>query len=147
MMMTFPPSVYWLFVGLIAICIEILAPGISMLGTGFAAILTGILAYLVSPMKIEWQLTVFSLFAIALTWVCKRWISRSLQSDRPMLNEPQKQMIGLEFYTDHPIEKGKARMQVHGTYWTILGPNVPLNTKVTIVKVIDSHTLCVEPSE
>ena len=147
-MLDLHPSIYWLIFGLFAICLEVLAPGISMLGIGLGAIITGALSYFLPTMGLEWQLLAFSALAIVLTWACKKYITNSSKkSDRPLLNEPQKDLMGQEFVTDHPLEKGSTRMQIRGSYWTVKGPNLPINTKVAIVKITGSHTVWVEPIE
>lgn len=140
-------SVYWLLFGLFSVCLEVLVPGVSLLSIGLAAILTGLLCSFFI-LSIQLQFLAFAFSSIILTIACKKWVVKVRKKNLNLkLNDHTKKWVGYEFYTDCPIEKKPVRMPVSGSYWTIEGPSLPANTKVTVKKVVDSHTLQVEPAE
>ncbi len=138
---------FWMLLGLILLTLEILAPGVIFLWLGVAAILVGVadLAF-----QISWQteLMAFGFLALILVFVGRMLMNRfrKLETDRPMLNERSKALIGKEFSLAEPIIDGRGRIKVLDSYWRVAGPDCEAGGKVRVVDA-DGASLQVEVVE
>ena len=134
----------WLVGGLLLCAGESLAPGIFLLWFGLAAIATGLVMF-VLPLPLEWSLIVFGLFAIVTLLIGRRtYGSRNREGDRPFLNRRAEALIGQIFVLDQPIEAGEGRIRVNDSIWRIVGPDLPIGTRVRVTEIIEGGLLRVE---
>ncbi len=68
---------------------------------------------------------------------------REIESDRPLLNQRGRQLVGQTFMLSDPISAGRGRMRVGDTVWTVAGPNLPAGEMVR-VKNVEGTVLTVE---
>jgi inner membrane protein len=133
----------WLIAGLILIGIELIAPGVFMLWLGLAALLVGLLSFVVSW---SWQLQAlaFAVFAIAAIPLYLRLGGRRLeQTDQPFLNRRADALVGQVFTLEKPIIDGSGTVRVGDTVWRVAGPDAPSGTRVKVVTA-DGAALRVE---
>src|SRR5437868_241193 len=83
----------WLILGAVLLAIEMVAPGMFMLWLGIAALMVGVLSFLVDwPWQV--QLVVFAVIALALIPLWRRVASKSGHiSDQPFLNRRTEGMV------------------------------------------------------
>ena len=112
---------------------ELLAPGVFLMWLALAAAFVGITDYFID---LSWQLELlaFAGFSLVFVYLARPWYSKSkLQnSDQPNLNQRIYSFVGKSFVLAEPIVDGQGKLNIEGTRWDILGPNL---VKGTIVRV------------
>ncbi|NJM33697.1 MAG: NfeD family protein, partial [Rhodomicrobium sp.] len=98
------PGWAWLIVASILFALDIMAPGFYMVWFGLAAVAVGAFVFAV-PLPIEWQILVFcAACLISLAIGRALWSgSRADVSDKPLLNQRARQLIGRTFVLATPI--------------------------------------------
>jgi membrane protein implicated in regulation of membrane protease activity len=129
--------------GLIAL--EVMAPGVFMLWLGFAAGAVMLLVLLL-PGKISmlWQAVAFALISMALIPAYRHFLGRNPASDRPLLNKRSVQLVGHVYPLATAIVSGRGQIKVGDALWTVVGPDLPVGTRVRVTSA-DSMTLEVVP--
>lgn len=136
----------WLVFGLVLLILEILAPGIFFIWFGLAALITGVLAFLLGSIAdFGWQLQIvlFLVFAVVFALVGRRVFGSSGRQDEPLLNRRGDQLVGQRATLTEPIINGRGRIRINDTTWRIKGPDLPAGTEVHIVS-FDPITLEME---
>ncbi|SNZ18969.1 NfeD family protein [Cohaesibacter gelatinilyticus] len=138
---------FWMLLGLILLILEILAPGVIFLWLGVAAMFVGV-ADLIFQISWQTELMAFGFLALILVFVGRMLMNRfrKLETDRPMLNERSKALIGKEFSLDEAIVDGRGRIKVLDSYWRVSGPDCDVGGKVRVVNA-DGASLQVEVVE
>ncbi|MFD1790709.1 NfeD family protein [Ochrobactrum teleogrylli] len=137
----------WLVFGLALLILEILAPGIFFIWFGLAALVTGGVAFLLSPTTIfgwQAQAVVFLVLAVAFALAGRRFFgSKSENLDEPLLNRRGEQLVGQRTTLTEPINNGRGRIRINDTTWRVKGPDLPAGTEVRVV-AFDAVTLEIE---
>jgi membrane protein implicated in regulation of membrane protease activity len=124
----------WLIFGFILMALELLAPGVFMFWLGLAALLVGLVSFVMNP-SWQTQLLMFAIFAIAAVpaW---RYFARSAgsTSQSPFLNNRTKALIGREFTLEKPIVGGTGTVRIDDTIWRVAGPDAPAGSRVKVVQ-------------
>jgi len=135
----------WAALALVLMAAEALAPGAFMLWMGFAAAVMFVLALLVPGMSLLVQVALFVVLSFVSIQVYLRWFrNRARQSDRPLLNRRAQQLIGRVVDLDRAIVDGSGRARVDDSLWAVVGPDLPVGSRVRVVAV-DGMTLKVQP--
>ena len=140
----------WMLLGFVLLALEILVPGIFLLWIGIAAILTGALSLQLWASDFwSWQVQVLVFLGLALVsaYVGRRVAGADrTTSDQPLLNRRSEQLLGRTATLAEPIREGRGRIQLGDTLWRVSGPDLPVGTRVKVVKVADGDLeLVVEP--
>lgn len=134
----------WLIVGGLLMLLEIIVPGSFLIFLGLAAAAVGIIAL---NTDIAWQMQVvlFSIFSVAGVMLARMfWVPAGRKSDHPFLNERTKKLVGQTFTIVEPIENGRGKIRVGDTLWAVVGPDLPVGSKVVVTKT-EGMTVSVEP--
>jgi membrane protein implicated in regulation of membrane protease activity len=112
----------WLIFGFIMMALELLAPGVFMFWLGLAALLVGLVSFVINP-SWQTQLLMFAVFAVAAVpaW---RHFARSASSgsaSNPFLNKRTAALIGREFTLEKPIVDGTGTVRIDDTIWRVAG--------------------------
>ncbi|MEW6642592.1 MAG: NfeD family protein [Pseudomonadota bacterium] len=135
----------WLIAGLILVGVELLAPGVFMLWLGLAALLVGLLSFVV-PWSWQTQLLAFSVFALAAVPLWRRvGLPRPTDTDQPFLNRRADALVGRVFTLERPIIDGSGTVRVDDTVWRVAGCDAPAGSQVRVVAA-DGASLRVEPA-
>lgn len=124
----------WWILGILLLCVELVAPGTFMLWFGVAALTVGILS-----LFLEWgwqaQAITFGVVAIV-SVVLSRLLLRKKPSegDTPFLNRRADALVGRKFVLAEPIVNGRGRLSIDDTVWRIAGPDLPGGADVKVVK-------------
>ncbi len=138
---------FWAVLALVLFAAEALVPGASLMWLGFAAAAMMAVMLIAPGLDILPQAILFAVFAIASVLVYRRWFrARAQISDKPLLNRRANQLIGQTALLDQPIVRGRGRIQLADTYWTVEGPDLPAGAAVRIVAT-DGMTLQVQEAE
>lgn len=133
----------WFVLGGVLLLAEIAAPGAFLLWLGIAALVTGVLAYVID---LTWQMEVliFAALAVVAVLVGRRVApAPGKASDRPFLNRRAEGFLGRVFVLDEPILAGVGRVRIDDSVWRIEGPDTAAGQAVKVVAV-DGATLRVE---
>ncbi len=125
----------WLIFGFILMALEVLAPGVFLFWLGLAALLVGLVSFVV---HLAWQtqLVLFALFAAAAVPVWRRLARGSSEaSESPFLNQRSQALLGREFTLEKPIIDGSGTVRIGDTVWRVAGPDTPAGTRVKVVQV------------
>ncbi|MFD1198936.1 NfeD family protein [Brucella gallinifaecis] len=136
----------WFVLGLALLILEILAPGIFLIWFGVAALVTGMLAFLLGSLAaFGWQLQIalFLLLAVVFVLAGRRFFGSSGRQDEPLLNRRGDQLVGQRATLAEPIINGRGRIRINDTTWRIKGPDLPAGTEVRIIS-FDQITLEME---
>ncbi|MBC2777901.1 NfeD family protein [Parasphingopyxis marina] len=134
----------WIVVGIILLCVEMMAPGMYLMFLGAAALFTGLLGYAL-PLSLPMELLIFAISSVGLVYVAKRWFEvYPILSTSPLLNARIAQMIGQTVTVVQPIEHGSGRVKVGDTVWSASGPDAPEGARMKITGA-EGNCLEVEP--
>lgn len=124
----------WLIFGFILMALELLAPGVFLFWLGLAALLVGLLSFVVEP-SWQTQLLMFAVFAAAAVPLWRRFAltSRAASTSNPFLNRRTDALVGREFTLERPIVGGSGTVRIDDTIWRVAGPDAPAGSRVKIV--------------
>lgn len=127
----------WWLLGLLLLAAELLLPGVFLVWIGIGAIATGVLSLLLWETALwgwQIQLLVFAALAVVSTLLGRRFLSKSDQlTDEPLLNQRGASLVGRTATLQEPIAEGRGRIRLDDTHWPVLGPDLPVGTKVRII--------------
>ena len=140
-------SLFWAAMALILIGLETMAPGILLLWLGFAA--AGVFVVLVLGLKLS--VLMQTLLFVALSFISvgiyfRYFRKAATQSDQPLLNRKQEQMVGKHINLESAIDNGEGRVKIGDAFWAVQGPDMPHGALVRVVGV-DAGVLRVLPAE
>jgi membrane protein implicated in regulation of membrane protease activity len=124
----------WLVFGLLLMGLELMLPGVFLFWVGLAALLVGLLSFVIAP-SWQLQLLMFAVFAAAAVPVWRR-VARSnsgVSDSNPFLNKRAEAMIGRVFTLEKPIVDGAGTVRIDDTIWRVAGPDAPAGSRVKIV--------------
>lgn len=141
----------WMVLGLVLLIIEIIATGTFFLWFGVAALIVGILTFMLGGLAfwgLQTQLIVFVILSIVLVIAGRKLMANRKidDSDNLELNQRAKQNIGREALLVEAISQGVGRVKLGDTIWRVKGEDAPVGTKVKIVGEDGATMLLVELS-
>lgn len=139
----------WIALGLVLLALEILAPGVYLLWIGIAALLTGTLSFQLWETGFwTWQVQtlVFLALSVLSAIVGKKILAarRGNDSDQPLLNRRDAQLVGRTATLEEAIVNGQGRARIGDSLWIVHGPDLPAGSAVRISDATDGR-IVVEP--
>jgi inner membrane protein len=125
----------WLVAGIVLMGLELTAPGAFMVWLGLAALVTGLLLFVV-PLPWEFALLVFAALAVAFVLAGRRLVPRGTRTGEVALNDRAARVVGRTFVLDSPIAEGRGRIRVDDTVWRVEGPDMPAGAQVRVVGMV-----------
>ncbi|HES75700.1 MAG TPA: NfeD family protein [bacterium] len=136
---------HWLVLGLALMLVELALPSTYFLWMGLAALVVGIVFWLIPGLNFDGQIILFAVLTFSAIILGKRYLKRHpIVSDRPMLNVRGAQNIGRIATLHEPIINGVGKVHLDDTLWKVFGPDLPINARVRVVAV-EGISLRVEP--
>ena len=138
----------WWIAGLLLLVGEILIPGIFLIWLGLAALLMGLVDWLLPALPWYWQLALYAVIAVGLVFGVRPLLARELEreTERPTLNRRLHAMIRRTGILSEPIAGGMGRARIGDTVWRVRGPDLPAGTRIRVVGVDEKTlSLLVEP--
>ena len=126
----------WWVIGLILLAAEMIVPGFFLVWIGLAALAVGVLSLLLWDAGFwvwEVQLILFAVFAVATTFVGRKLTLRHDETDEPFLNQRGASLVGRTATLAEPIREGRGRIRLDDTIWQVMGPDLPVGTRVKVV--------------
>ncbi len=127
---------FWWIAAAILLFMELVAPGVFLIWLALAAASVGVIAYF---MALPWQVEalLFAVFAVIYVYLARPWYSRAHlpTSDQPHLNQRIYAFVGKSFVLSEPIVNGKGKLDIEGTRWDVLGPDLARGATVKVTAV------------
>ena len=132
---------WWILAGILLI-LESVAPGFIFLWLGIAAAIVGLLAWLAPSLNPYMAWVLFAVLSLAsiLTWL---YIRKPQSKFSGVLNKRGQEYVGRNLTLTAPIVNGVGKIQLGDTFWTIVGPDSPIGTTVTITALQDGKLVAV----
>lgn len=125
----------WLIFGFILMALELAAPGVFLFWLGLAALLVGLVSFVLHPAW-QTQLLMFAVFAAAAVPVWRRLArsaGRQAESSQ-YLNRRAQALVGRVFTLEKPIIDGSGTVRIDDTVWRVAGPDTPAGSRVRVVR-------------
>lgn len=136
-------SWHWSIIGLVLLIIELFFPGAFFIWIGFSALITAALTYVLG-LTFASQAICFMIACILCVTIGARIYKKlKVSKEASILNRKSDQMVGLVFTLNEPIINGSGHVQIGGSYWRIIGQDLPTGTEVRIEK-IEGNSLVVK---
>ena len=110
-------ALYWLFLGVALVLIEMATPGLNAVFFGLAAFLIALLVWLfaLAPM---WQWLLFSAISVALLVLLRKTFKKILVGDKTAANAIDDDFSGKHATVMEPVQPGLAgRVEFRGCSW------------------------------
>lgn len=132
------PHVFWLTLGGLLLAAEMLGGNGYLLWSGVAAVIVGLVVWLL-PLGWEWQGLMFALLTLLAAWLWWRWLAQRVREQKPadsQLNQRGQQLIGRRFTLDNALVNGHGHMRVGDSSWMVSADtDLPAGTPVDVVAV------------
>ncbi|MCL9672259.1 NfeD family protein [Citrobacter sp. MNAZ 1397] len=130
--------IFWLSLGGLLLAAEMLGGNGYLLWSGVAAVVTGLLVWLV-PFGWELQGVIFAVLTLIAAWLWWLWLSRRVREQKPAdasLNQRGQQLIGRRFILDNALVNGRGHMRVGDSSWPVSAESdLPAGSKVEVIAV------------
>ncbi len=135
---------WWILAGVLLL-LELMTPGVFAMWLALAAASVGITDYI---FDLNWQLELlaFAGFSLVYVYLARPWYSKNkLQnSDQPNLNQRIYAFVGKSFVLAEPIVNGQGKLDIEGTRWDVLGPDLAKGATVKVTAVEGMKLLVTE---
>ncbi|MDU2940976.1 MAG: NfeD family protein [Enterobacteriaceae bacterium] len=132
------PHVFWLTLGGLLLAAEMLGGNGYLLWSGVAAVIVGLVVWLL-PLGWEWQGLMFALLTLLAAWLWWRWLAQRVREQKPadsQLNQRGQQLVGRRFTLDNALINGRGHMRVGDSSWMVSADtDLPAGTPVDVVAV------------
>jgi inner membrane protein len=136
----------WLGLALLLAVAEMLIPGVFLIWLAGAALLTGLLAF-VLPIGLPLQIVIFAVAAIAAVFAGRNYIRRNPVAEAdPLMNRRGARAVGEVVRVSQPIVDGHGKVHLGDSEWLARGADAPLDARVRITGS-DGAVLLVEAAE
>jgi len=147
-MITAHPHVFWLSLGGLLLAAEMLGGNGYLLWSGVAAVMTGLLVWLL-PFGWEWQGALFAVLTLVAAWLWWRWLNRQVRSQKPAdaaLNQRGQQLVGKRYTLDDTLINGRGHVRIGDSSWPVIADeDLITGTRVEVIAV-EGITLRVKAS-
>lgn len=132
------PHLFWLSLGGLLLAAEMLGGNGYLLWSGVAAVITGVIIWLL-PLSREWQGALFSLLTLLAAWLWWRWLTRRLKGEKPaasQLNQRGQQLTGRRFTLDTALIDGRGHIRIGDSCWPVVADSdLGVGTKVEVIAI------------
>lgn len=132
------PHVFWLSLGGLLLAAEMLGGNGYLLWSGVAAVITGLLVWLL-PFGWEWQGALFAVLTLVAAWLWWRWLNRQVRSQKPTdsaLNQRGQQLVGKRYTLDDTLINGRGHVRIGDSSWPVIADDdLVAGTRVEVIAV------------
>lgn len=133
------PLWFWLSLGGVLLAAEMLGAGGYLLWSGVAALLVGVLIWLLPPLSWAWQGMIFAVLTVVVAYLLWYWLRRrpaAASGGSPVLNQRNRQLIGTRATLTEPMHNGMGRINIGDSSWRAqAAEDLPAGTEVEVVAV------------
>ena len=126
----------WVIFGTVLFILEAFVPGVFLIWFGIAAMLTGVLAYLLD-MTWQFQLLTFVSFAVLSVLVAWKFVGYGFGGGEGSsgLNNRAERYIGQEFVVEEAIRNGRGKIRLGDSLWPVRGEDMEKGARVRVTGV------------
>ncbi|MEB7542537.1 NfeD family protein [Enterobacter huaxiensis] len=132
------PHAFWLSLGGLLLAAEMLGGNGYLLWSGVAAVITGLVVWLL-PVGWEGQGALFAVLTLVAAWLWWRWLNKRVKEQKPAdahLNQRGQQIVGRRFTLDTALVNGRGHMRVGDSSWPVVADsNLSAGTQVEVTAV------------
>ena len=138
------PHMFWLSLGGLLLAAEMLGGNGYLLWSGVAAVITGIVVWLL-PFGWEWQGVLFAVLTLVAAWLWWRWLTRQVREQKPAdatLNQRGQQLVGKRYTLETTLVNGRGHVRVGDSSWPVVADDdliAGTQVEVTAVEGITLH--------
>ncbi len=137
------PHWVWLGLGLLLAIGEMTIPGVFLIWMAGAALVTGLLAWLV-PLGVPLQVVIFAALSILSVFSGRRFLRQHpVESADPKMNHRGERAIGELVVVSQVIAAGQGRVRLGDSEWLARGPDAEPGTRMRVTGA-DGVVLLVE---
>lgn len=137
------PHYAWLALGLLLGAAEIAVPGVFLIWMAGAALITGLLAW-VLPIGVPVQIMIFALLSILAVFTGRRYLkSNPIEPVDPKMNDRGARAVGETVVVTAAIDGGSGRVKLGDSEWIAKGPDAEPGTRMRVT-AHDGAVLIVE---
>ncbi len=137
------PHWVWLGLGLLLAIGEMTIPGVFLIWMAGAALVTGLLAWLV-PLGVPLQVVIFAALSILSDYSGRRFLRQHpVESADPKMNHRGERAIGELVVVSQVIAAGQGRVRLGDSEWLARGPDAEPGTRMRVTGA-DGVVLLVE---
>ncbi len=126
---------WWAF-AIVALVLEMLMPSFFFLWLSAAAVVTGVVVWLLPALSAELQIFIFSLLSVIALVLWKLYGKKTqTETDHPLLNKRGQQYIGRVFDLYEAIENGQGKIKVDDSIWKVHGEDCNIYSRVRVIAV------------
>ncbi|CCA94070.1 conserved hypothetical protein [Novosphingobium sp. PP1Y] len=134
----------WLAIGLVLAIAEMAIPGVFLIWMAGAALITGLVAWLL-PIGLPLQIVIFALLSIIAVFTGKRVLKdHPVVAADPKMNQRGERVVGETVVVTQAIEGGSGRVRLGDSEWLAKGADAIVGTRLKVVGH-DGVVLVVEP--
>ncbi len=128
-------AMYWLFLGVALIIIEVMTPGLVSIFFGLAALTVALGAWLMPALGQAWQWLAFSVFSVLYIFLLRKSLKKIFSGTREVSDSPGDEFSGKMAVVVEAITPNKpGRAEFCGTNWTAEAETeVPVGASVRIL--------------
>ena len=129
----FDPHWGWLAIGMVLAVAEMAIPGVFLIWLSGAAIITGLLTWLL-PIGVPLQIVIFAVLAIVSVFTGRRYLrSNPVEGADPLMNDRGARLIGETAVVTEAIVPGSTgRVKQGDSEWLAKGPQAELGARMRI---------------
>lgn len=123
---------WWLALGLLLAIAEMVIPGVFLIWLAAAAIVTGLVAWVI-PIGVPLQIALFAVLAIAAVFTGKRYLAANpVKSADPKMNDRGARLVGDTVTVTQAIDGGTGRVKHGDSEWLVKGPDAEPGTRMRV---------------
>jgi len=122
----------WLAIGLVLAVAEMAIPGVFLIWMAGAALVTGLVAWLI-PIGLPLQIVLFAVLSILAVFTGKRLLKdHPVVSADPKMNQRGERVVGETVVVTQAIEGGSGRVKLGDSEWLARGADAPVGTRLKV---------------
>lgn len=127
------PHWFWLSIGAALGVLEMLLPGFFLMWLAGAAIVTGLIAWIL-PLPFALEVVIFAALSVgAVLWARRFMRENPIESADPLLNQRGARYVGEVVTLVTAIQDGRGRAKIGDGEWPVRGPDAAAGAKVRVV--------------
>ncbi|WP_338151456.1 NfeD family protein [Aurantiacibacter luteus] len=126
------PHWLWLALGLLLAAAEIVAPGVFLIWLGVAALVTGVVAW-VLPIGVPMQVLAFAVLSVVAVYIGRNYVrANPIAEPDPMLNRRGARLVGEVGTAVVAFSGGEGRIRLGDSEWLARGPDCAPGDRVRV---------------
>jgi hypothetical protein len=145
-MLDVEPHYTWLAIGLVLAIAEMAIPGVFLIWMAGAALITGLLSWIV-PLDLPLQIVIFAVLSIFAVFLGRRYLKRHpVMSADPLLNRRADRAVGQAVVVTQAIIGGAGRVRLGDSEWLARGEDAAPGARLMVTGVDGSVLLVGAPA-